>query len=245
VNDLRAERRTLAAVAPRRRRWRRVVGWGVAVVLLAPLAIVAVYRYLPPPVTPLMLLRWAEGQAIDYRWKPLDGIAAALPETVVAGEDNLFCRHWGVDVAALRQQVDAMAAGAPTRGASTISMQVAKNLFLWPGRSYARKALELWLTAYLELVLPKRRIMEIYLNVAEWGPGIYGAEAAARRHFAVPASRLSVAQAAVLAAVLPDPLRRSASAPSAYVQGRAQAYRVRAGSLDADLVGCWMPPGDL
>jgi len=118
-------------------------------------------------------------------------------------------------------------------------MQVAKNLFLWPDRSYLRKGLELWLTAYVELVLPKKRILELYLNIAEWGPGIYGAEAAAQAHFGVPAVRLNAAQAAVLAAVLPNPLRRSAAAPSGYVQDRALLYRQRAGQLDAALVGCW------
>ena len=220
-------------------RLRRIAIRVFGIVLLAPLAILAVYRFVPPPATPLMLLRLVEGRGLDYRWVPLSRMAPALPESVVAAEDNLFCRHWGIDIRALETQIAALRAGAETRGASTISMQVAKNLFLWPGRSYIRKGLELWLTFYVELVLPKRRIIELYLNIAEWGPGIYGAEAAAQHHFGVPAMRLTAGQTAVLAAVLPSPLTRSAAAPSGYVQDRALLYRQRAGQLDADLVGCW------
>jgi monofunctional biosynthetic peptidoglycan transglycosylase len=240
VGELRSERRSPPATGIRRKvRWRRVA-WGVAgALLLGPLVLLALYRFVPPPATPLMLLRLAEGHALDYRWVPLRSIAPVLPESVVAAEDNLFCRHWGIDIDAFSEQVAALGGDARTRGASTISMQVAKNLFLWPARSYLRKALELWLTAYVELVLPKRRIIEIYLNIAEWGPGIYGAEAAAQAHFGVSAARLNAAQASLLAAVLPNPLDRSAASPSEYVQGRAAIYRRRAGQLDSSLVGCW------
>ena len=211
--------------AQRTGRWRRIVLWAIGIVLLAPLVVLAVYRFVPPPGTPLMLIRLAEGEDLRYRWVPL--------------EDNLFCRHWGFDLKALEEQVSSALDGEETRGASTLSMQVAKNLFLWPGRSFLRKGLEAWLTPYVELVLPKRRILEIYLNIAEWGPGLYGAEAAAQAHFRVPASRLSPQQASQLAAVLPNPRRWSAASPNAYIQGRAQTYRQRVPQLGAEYLGCW------
>ncbi len=210
----------------------------VAVVLLAPLVVLLAYRFLPVPGTPLMLIRLAEGEPLRYDWVPLDSIAPSLPRLVVAAEDNLFCRHWGFDVDAFQRELEKALEGEESRGASTISMQVAKNLFLWPGRSFVRKGLEAWLTPYIELVLPKRRIIEIYLNIAEWGPGIYGAEAAARAHFRMPAARLSEAQAAQMAAVLPSPRRWSASSPTPYIQNRAQLYRQRVGQLGLTYLGC-------
>jgi len=220
-------------------RWRRRLLMIAAVILLAPLLVLAVYRVLPPPVTPLMVIRLIEGESMRYDWVPLDGIAPSLPVLVVAAEDNLFCRHWGFDVDAFQRELERALEGEEARGASTISMQVAKNLFLWPGRSFVRKGLEAWLTPYVELMLPKRRILEIYLNIAEWGPGIYGAEAAARAHFKVAAARLTAAQASQLAAVLPNPRRWSASSPTAYIQNRAALYRQRAAQLGPAYLGCW------
>ena len=187
----------------------------------------------------LMLLRRAEGAPIRYDWVPIERIAPPLPDLAIAAEDNLFCRHWGFDVDAFQRELEKALDGEEARGASTISMQVAKNLFLWPGRSLLRKGLEAWLTPYVEVMLPKRRILEIYLNIAEWGPGIYGAEAAARAHFHVPAARLSEIQAAQLAAVLPNPRRWSAAAPTAYIQDRARLYRQRLGQLGPTYLGCW------
>ena len=210
----------------------------VAVVLLAPLAALLAYRFLPVPGTPLMLIRLAEGEALRYDWVPLNEIAPSLPRLVVAAEDNLFCRHWGFDVDAVQREFEKALDGEESRGASTLSMQVAKNLFLWPGRSFVRKGLEAWLTPYVEVVLPKRRIIEIYLNIAEWGPGIYGAEAAARAHFKVSAARLSEAQAAQMAAVLPNPRRWSAASPTPYIQDRARLYRQRVGQLGDGYLGC-------
>ena len=210
----------------------------VAVVLLAPLVLLLAYRFLPVPGTPLMLMRLAEGEPLRYDWVSLGEIAPSLPRLVVAAEDNLFCRHWGFDADAVQRELEKALDGEESRGASTLSMQVAKNLFLWPGRSFVRKGLEAWLTPYVELVLPKRRIIEIYLNIAEWGPGIYGAEAAARAHFRVPAARLSEAQAAQMAAVLPYPRRWSASSPTPYIQNRAQLYRQRVGQLGDAYLGC-------
>lgn len=210
----------------------------VAVVLLAPLVLLLAYRFLPVPGTPLMLMRLAEGEPLRYDWVSLGEIAPSLPRLVVAAEDNLFCRHWGFDADAVQRELEKALDGEESRGASTLSMQVAKNLFLWPGRSFVRKGLEAWLTPYVELVLPKRRIIEIYLNIAEWGPGIYGAEAAARAHCRVPAARLSEAQAAQMAAVLPNPRRWSASSPTPYIQNRAQLYRQRVGQLGDAYLGC-------
>ncbi len=210
----------------------------VAVVLLAPLVLLLAYRFLPVPGTPLMLMRLTEGEPLRYDWVSLGEIAPSLPRLVVAAEDNLFCRHWGFDADAVQRELEKALDGEESRGASTLSMQVAKNLFLWPGRSFVRKGLEAWLTPYVELVLPKRRIIEIYLNIAEWGPGIYGAEAAARAHFRVPAARLSEAQAAQMAAVLPNPRRWSASSPTPYIQNRAQLYRQRVGQLGDAYLGC-------
>ena len=221
------------------KRWRRILIWIVGAVLLAPFPVLILYRFVPPPGTPLMAIRLFEGEGIKKHWMPLDSIAAALPQSVVAAEDNLFCQHWGIDLEAMREQVELAIDGETTRGASTISMQLAKNLFLWPGRNIIRKGLEAWLTVYVELVLPKRRILELYLNVAEWGHGIYGAEAAAQAHFGIPASRLSPSQASLLAAVLPNPREWSAAAPSSYVAGRARLYRQRIPQLGPTFLGCW------
>jgi monofunctional biosynthetic peptidoglycan transglycosylase len=220
-------------------RWWRILLKTVAVVLLAPLVVLAIYRFVPPPGTPLMLIRLAEGESLRYDWVPLDRIAPSLPNLVIAAEDNLFCRHWGFDVDAFQRELEKVLEGEDARGASTISMQVAKNLFLWPGRSFFRKGLEAWLTPYVELMLPKRRIIEIYLNIAELGAGLYGAEAAARGHFGVSAARLSAGQAAQLAAVLPNPRRWSAAAPTPYIQGRANLYRQRVDQLGPGYLGCW------
>lgn len=217
---------------------RRILLRLLLAVLLAPLVVLLAYRFLPVPGTPLMLIRLAEGEPLRYDWVPLTAIAPALPRLVVAAEDNLFCRHWGFDVDAFQRELEKALDGEESRGASTISMQVAKNLFLWPGRSFVRKGLEAWLTPYVELVLPKQRIIEIYLNVAEWGPGIYGAETAARAHFKVPAARLSEGQAAQMAAVLPNPRRWSASSPTTYIQNRARLYRQRVAQLGPAYLGC-------
>lgn len=157
-----------------------------------------------------------------YSWVGLDRISPNLPLAVVASEDQKFPEHWGFDVAAIEKAYALNQHNHKVRGASTISQQVAKNLFLWSGRSYFRKGLEAYFTVLIEAALPKRRILEIYLNIAEFGHGTYGAEAAAQRFFHKPASRLTRDDAAVLAAVLPDPQHYSASAPSRYVQQRRE-----------------------
>ncbi len=195
------------AAAPRRstRALRRLVAWLIAILILLPPLALAAYRYLPPPITPLMLIRLAEGESIDYRFRPLDRISPELARAVIASEDNHFCEHWGFDLTALRTELERAWAGERPRGASTISQQLAKNLILWPSRDLLRKVLETWLAPQVELVLGKRRILELYLNVAELGPGVYGAEAASRFWFGKPATELTAREAARLAVILPAP----------------------------------------
>ncbi len=161
------------------------------VFLLAPYVLVLVYRFVDPPVSALMVRRALGGTSIHYRWRDLDEIAPSLPRTVVISEDAALCRHWGVDWDAVGEAMDNAEEGETPRGASTIPMQVAKNLFLWPGQSYLRKALEIPLAYFINLTWPKRRIVEVYVNIAEWGPGIFGAEAAARHHFRKSAANLT------------------------------------------------------
>lgn len=189
------------------------------------------YAVINPPVTPYMLAERARlGAPLTRDWVPIGAMAEVLPRAVVAAEDANFCRHWGFDVAAIRAAVDAGGA----RGASTLSQQTVKNVFLWHGRSWPRKALEAVLTPVVEAVWTKRRILEVYLNVAEFGPGIFGAEAAARYHFGVSAADLTPVQAARLAAILPDPKGRSAGRPSDFVRQRAAAILDGAATIAAD-----------
>lgn len=211
------------------------------VLVFGPVILLVLYRVVPPPITPLMVIRLFEGEGLNKDWTPLEKITPSLPKLVIAAEDNTFCSHWGFDIEAYQAQLEKSLKGRASRGASTLSMQLAKNLFLWPGRSYVRKALEIPLTLYVELVLPKRRIMELYLNIVEFGPGLYGAEAAARAHFNTSAEKLSLQQAAQLAAVLPNPRRWSASKPTGYIQNRASLYRQRVEQLGPDYVACITP----
>jgi monofunctional biosynthetic peptidoglycan transglycosylase len=211
-----------------RRTIRRVV---LALLLLPPLLILAL-RFLPPPVTPLMLIRLAQGHGISREWVPFEEIAPALAHAVIAAEDNRFCESpLGFDLEALSGQVRAAFAGERPRGASTITMQLAKNLFLWPGRDPVRKVLEAWLTPQLAILWPKRRVLEVYLNVVEFGPGLYGAEAAAQALFDRPARLLTPQQAARLAVVLPSPLNWSAAEPGPALRERAEVIRRRIGQL--------------
>jgi monofunctional biosynthetic peptidoglycan transglycosylase len=199
--------------------------------LLLPTALIVLYRFLPPPVTPLMLWRLAQGAGLSKEWRPLRSISPQLPQAVIASEDNRFCVHGGFDWVEVRGQLDRAVAGKSTRGASTISMQVAKNVLLWPGRDPLRKLLEAVLTPQLELFWNKRRIIEVYLNVAETGPGLYGAEAAARRYFGKPAAQLSRREAALIAAVLPNPRVWSPGHPTRYILQRAKTIERRMGQL--------------
>jgi monofunctional glycosyltransferase len=203
--------------------------WLVAICIAASILAVVLLRWVNPPFTAFMaesqVAAWVShdaGYDFRHRWVDLDRISPNLPLAVVASEDQKFPEHWGFDVAAIEKAYALNQHTHKVRGASTISQQVAKNLFLWSGRSYFRKGLEAYFTVLIEALWPKRRILEIYLNIAEFGYGTYGAEAAAQRFFHKPATRLTRADAAVLAAVLPNPQRYSAMAPSRYVQQRRE-----------------------
>jgi monofunctional biosynthetic peptidoglycan transglycosylase len=215
----------------------KALKWLVVLVVVLPAALTLLYRVVPPPGTPLMAIRLVQGQGWSRDWVPLERIAVPLREAVVAAEDNRFCEHWGFDLGALREAIEEWRDGGRLRGASTVSMQTAKNLFLWPGRDWLRKGLEAYLTLHVELWLPKRRILELYLNNVEFGPGLYGAEAAAQAHFGRPASELTRRQAALLAAVLPNPLERSAGRPGDYVSRQASRIQTRMQQL-GPLIDC-------
>jgi monofunctional biosynthetic peptidoglycan transglycosylase len=189
----------------------------LALVLVLGLA----YRVVTP-VSTLMLGRWLTLQPVARDAVPLDAVGPALPLAVLASEDARFCRHGGVDWDALRTVLDEADEDGPSRGASTIAMQTAKNLFLWPSRSYVRKGMEIPIALYLGVVWPKRRIMEVYLNIAEWGEGVFGAEAAARRYFGKRARDLSRREAALLATALPNPILRNPARPWRRHQALAQ-----------------------
>jgi monofunctional glycosyltransferase len=198
-----------------------VIVAGVMVFFIGPVIMVAVYRFVPPPVTFLMIQRMVEGHGFERRWVPIERISPALVRAVIAAEDARFCEHHGFDVEAIEKAMKANARGKKLRGGSTISQQTAKNVFLWPGRDWVRKGLEAWFTVLIEIGWGKERIMEVYLNSIEWGPGVYGAEAAARKNFGVPAAKLTGAQAARLAAIVPKPLSWKAAKPGPYMKRRA------------------------
>ena len=203
----------------------------IVLLIVVPVALTLVYRVAPVPATPLMVIRLVEGEGWHRDWVPLSAVAETVGIAVIAAEDNLFCENRGYDWAQVAEAWTTWREGGRLRGASTVSMQVARNLFLWPGGGVPRKAVEVYATSIVELLLPKRRIMEIYLNIAEWGPGIYGVGAAARHYFGVEAETLNTRQAALLAAILPAPRSRSAGSPSAYVAGYAATIQRRMGQL--------------
>lgn len=202
--------------------------------------LVLVLRWVPPPGTALMIERkvesWVDGEPIDLQrtWQPWNKISDNLKIAVIAGEDQKFAEHWGFDINAIQAAILHNERGGSIRGASTLSQQVAKNLFLWSGRSYPRKALEAWFTVLIELLWSKERILEVYLNSVEWDEGVFGAQAAAQHHFGINASALSMQQASYLAAVLPNPRQWSASHPSSYVSRRAGWIRQQMRQLGGD-----------
>jgi monofunctional biosynthetic peptidoglycan transglycosylase len=205
--------------------------------LLLPYLLAPLYRA-GHPVSALMAWRTMTGAPMSRQWIDLGAISPSLPRSVVAAEDAKFCSHRGIDWDALREAIDEAEDGEPGRGGSTITQQVAKNLFLWPGRSVVRKALEFPLALWIDLVLPKPRILEIYLNIAELGPsGQFGAEAGSAYAFGHPASSLAPREAALLAAILPNPIRRSARNPGPGVRRLAATYLARAQA--AGLARCW------
>lgn len=214
-----------AAQTFRRWLWRGLFG-GAAIMVLW----IAAYGYLPVPTTIYIQQERARLGSIERDWVAMEQIAPVLARSVVAAEDANFCLHWGFDMAAIRAAIDSGAA----RGGSTISQQTVKNAFLWHGRSWLRKGMEAMITPVMELIWPKRRVIEVYLNVAEFAPGVFGAEAGARHHFGVSAADLTARQAALLAAVLPNPQQRSASAPSDFVNRRARSIQDGAATIRAD-----------
>jgi monofunctional biosynthetic peptidoglycan transglycosylase len=222
------------------RRFARVMGRLLRIVVLVvlglvllPYAVTPLYLLINPVSTP-MLFRWVTGQRMARTFVPLDAMTPSLPLTVLTAEDARFCRHIGVDWKEMSDAMERAEELGDIRGASTITQQTAKNLFLWGGRSFVRKALEFPLALWIDLILPKRRILEIYLNIAEWGPnGEFGAEAGSRRAFGKSARDLSAREAALMAAILPNPIRRSAGAPRAGVQRLAGIYQSRAANSPA------------
>lgn len=188
------------------------------------------YSVVNPPTTPYIVSESRRLDGVDRAWVSIEEVSPFMPRSVVAAEDANFCTHWGFDVKAIRAALNE----GRGRGASTISQQVVKNVYLWQGRSWTRKALEAMLTPLVEAVWSKRRILEVYLNVAEFDEGVFGVEAAARHYFGVGPEELSATQAARLAAILPDPKRRSASRPSTLVRKRTRAIISGAATIRAD-----------
>jgi len=206
------------------------------ILALIPIGGAVLHRFVPPLFTILMVQQAAAGHGMDYRWRSLDHISPRLVEAVIAAEDARFCQHHGFDVEAIQKAMEAneraeQRGSDKRRGASTISQQTAKNVFLWPSRDWVRKGLEVGYTGLIEAVWGKRRIMEMYLNVAEWAPGVYGAEAASRHWFNKSAENLTAREAARLAAILPSPRRYRAADPGPYVRRRASRIQAAMGTV--------------
>ncbi|MGL6042975.1 MAG: monofunctional biosynthetic peptidoglycan transglycosylase [Sandaracinobacteroides sp.] len=176
------------------------------------------YRFVNPPATYLSIRDRVAGVEVKQEWVGLSGMSRHIPRAVIAAEDSLFCEHRGFDIEAIEKAMARNKQGKKLRGGSTISQQTAKNAFLWPGRNFVRKGLEAWFTVLIETIWGKPRIMEVYLNVAEFGRGVFGVEAASRHYFNKPASKLSRQEAARLAAILPQPIKRDAASPGRYTQ---------------------------
>ena len=214
------------------------------ILALIPIGGVVLHRFVPPLFTILMVQQAVAGHGMDYRWRSLDHISPRLVEAVIAAEDARFCQHHGFDVDAIQKAMEAneraeQRGSDKRRGASTISQQTAKNVFLWPSRDWVRKGLEVGYTGLIELVWGKRRIMEMYLNVAEWAPGVYGAEAASQHWFGKSADKLTAREAARLAAILPSPRRYKAASPGPYVRRRASRIQAAMGTVrEAGLDRC-------
>ena len=221
--------------AHRGRFWRNLFLVVFLVLVAGPVAVVIAYRFLPPPITFLMVERLFEGKGLDHRRRSLAQMSPALPRAAIAAEDARFCQHHGFDFDAMQKalQHDEKRPGR-LRGGSTISQQTAKNVFLWPQRSWVRKGFEAYFTVLIETVWGKRRIMEVYLNTVEMGPGLYGVEAASQRYFGVSAKALDPAQAARLIAILPSPLKWQAVDPGPYVRRRSGRIDAAEGTVRRD-----------
>lgn len=213
----------------RRRRYLRYAGYVAAALAIWPIVMTLVYALVPPPVSNIMLLRLFNGNGLHKTWVSLDQMSPNLAKAVITSEDARFCQHHGVDWVEFGGVInDALdKEEGLARGASTIPMQTAKNLFLWDRRFGIRKLFEIPLAMWMDLVWSKRRMIEIYLNIVEWAPGVYGAEAAAQHHFKKPASKLTRREAALLAAVLPNPIKRKAGKPSRGVSAAANRILIR------------------
>jgi monofunctional biosynthetic peptidoglycan transglycosylase len=227
----------------------RILLRALVALCLVTVALVLPLRWLPPVTTSFMVITWAtqdDAGPPNYDWVARTAISPHLAAAVLAAEDQKFFDHAGFDFESIGQALAHNRRSARIRGASTVTQQLAKNLFLWPGRSWTRKGLEAWFTVWLELLLPKERILELHLNVAQFGPTVFGAEAASRLYFGKPAARVSRSEAALLAAVLPNPVRLSVADPSPYVRSRQawimqQAARLaHTGTITAMTRG--MPP---
>ena len=228
----------LAAAPPKRRRWWRRLLWLPVWFVVFTVLQVLILRFVDPPFSTMMVERQMEaffgGEddfVLVYDWRDADRISKQLPLALVAAEDQRFPTHNGFDFEAIEKARTNNAKGRKVRGGSTISQQLAKNLFLWRGRSWVRKALEAWYTVLIEALWPKARIMEVYMNVIEYGDGVYGAQAASRTFFGKDASKLGPAEAARLAAVLPNPRKYSAAKPGPYVQRRTRAIQRQMNAL--------------
>jgi monofunctional biosynthetic peptidoglycan transglycosylase len=217
---------------------KRLIVVFVGLFVALPVVLIAAYGVVPPPITPLMVIRLFEGEGLDRDWVGLDAMSPHLPAAVIASEDNNFCRHNGFDWDQIEKAIDTYEGGGRLRGASTVTQQTAKNLFLWPGRSFVRKGIEAYLAMWLELLLTKERILEVYLNIVEWSGGVYGAEAAAQHYFGKTAADLSQREAALLATVLPNPLNRSASDPTGEQLQHADRLITRIGQI-RPLLDCY------
>jgi monofunctional glycosyltransferase len=212
-----------------------VIGWLALVV-----ALLVLYRFVNPPVSALMVERALGGAGINQTWTPIEAMSSNIVRAVIVSEDARFCQHAGIDFGAIEDAIENT--DGRSRGGSTISMQVVKNLFLWPSKSYVRKAIELPLTLAMEALWPKARIMEVYLNIAEWGPGVFGIGAAAQYHFRKPARALSVREAARLAVALPNPFVRNPGRPGPGLQRLANAIEVRMRLAPRSQIACALPP---
>jgi monofunctional glycosyltransferase len=216
-----SKKRKKAKPTPFKKRLIRLLSVTIATLIALTVAVVLPFRWLPPPTTAFMVKERLSGSAIDYHWVPMSRISPYAALAVIASEDQNFFNHWGIDLKAVADAIEDNRSRKIPRGASTISQQVVKNLFLWPGHSYVRKAIEVYATVVVEVLWPKQRILEVYLNIAEMGSGVFGVEAAGRRFFHQAAADLSQREAAILAAVLPNPKQMLARQPSDYVRHRS------------------------
>lgn len=216
------------------RRIVRFIGKAVVIFIAGSVVWVGVYRFVPPPITFTMIGNLIEGDGLTKDWMSLSDMDPDMARAAIAAEDSRFCSHWGFDFEAMRTAMKRNLKGKRLRGGSTISQQTAKNAFLWQGRSWLRKGLEAWFTVLIEGLWPKRRIMEVYLNIAETGIGTYGANAGAMRYFDHDASRLSASEAARIAAVLPLPQKRGAVSPKGFTRRYGNSISRRIGVVKRD-----------